>query len=153
MMTDILDLCPYVRPASEQDLDRVLEIEQACFVDQWDHTQFYAALQDMFLVYEEKQITGFIIACHCQLAERGIILRIAVDPAQRGKGIAKALLMTAITKLHNYDAKEIELDVDIVKTGAVKLYEKFGFKIMQVVSTNYNNADESFYMMKLTLKK
>jgi ribosomal-protein-alanine N-acetyltransferase len=142
-----------VRSASEQDLDRVLEIEQACFVDQWDYPQFKAALKDIFLVYEEEHIVGFVVACYCQLAKKGIILRIAVEPSQRGKGIAKVLLMQALTKLQNYDTMEVELSVDIVKTGAIKLYEKFGFRVMQVVSMDYNNDNESFYMMKLNLTK
>jgi ribosomal-protein-alanine N-acetyltransferase len=146
-------LSQYIRAASEQDLDRVLEIEQVCFVDQWKYEQFTAALKDIFLVYEEKQIAGFIIACHCELAKMGIILRIAVEPSQRGKGIAKDLLMEALTKLKNYDIMEVELSVDIIKTGAIKLYEKFGFKVMHVISMDYDNANESFYIMKLTLNK
>jgi ribosomal-protein-alanine N-acetyltransferase len=152
-MADTLDLCRYIRPASEPDLDRVMEIERASFVDQWNHLQFKAALKDIFLVYDEEEIVGFIIACHCQLAKRGIILRIAVDPFYREKGIAKALLMKALTKLRGYDIKEIELSVDIVKTGAIKLYEKFGFKVMQVISMDHDDANESFYIMKLNLLK
>lgn len=152
-MSDASELCQYVRSASEPDLDRVLEIEQACFVDQWDYTQFKAALKDIFLVYEKRKIAGFITACYCQLAKKGIILRIAVEPSQRGKGIAKALLTEALTKLHDYDIMDVELSVDIVKNGAIKLYEKFGFRVMQVVSMNYNNANESFYIMKLNLTK
>jgi len=152
-MYDASAVCQHLRPASEPDLDKVMEIERASFVDQWDYPQFKAALKDIFLVYDEEQIAGFIIACYCQLAKRGIILRIAVEPSQRGKGIAKALLMEALTKLKDYDTIEVELSVDIVKTGAIKLYEKFGFRVMQVVSMNYDNANESFYMMKLNLTK
>jgi len=153
MMSDALGLCQYVRSASEQDLDRVLEIEQACFVDQWDYPQFRAALKDIFLVFEEEKIAGFLIACHCELAKRGIILRIAVESSQRGKGIAKTLLMEALNKLRDYEVTEVELNVDIVKTGAIKLYEKFGFKVMQVVTMDYNDANESFYIMKLNLTR
>jgi hypothetical protein len=60
-----------------------MEIEQACFVSQWDYLQFKAAVKDIFLVYGEKQIAGFIIACYSQLAKREIILRIAVEPSQQ----------------------------------------------------------------------
>jgi [ribosomal protein S18]-alanine N-acetyltransferase len=152
-MDNTSGVCQHLRPASEPDLDKVMEIERASFVDQWDYPQFKAALKDIFLVYDEEQIAGFIIACYCQLAKRGIILRIAVEPSQRGKGIAKALIMEALTKLKDYDTVEVELSVDIVKTGAIKLYEKFGFRVMQVVSMNYDNANESFYIMKLNLTK
>jgi ribosomal protein S18 acetylase RimI-like enzyme len=128
-----------------------MEIERACFEGQWDYLQFKAALKDIFLVYDEKQIAGFIVVCYCRLAKKGIILRIAVEPSQQNKGIAKALLKEALTKMRQYDINEVELSVDIVKTGVIKLYEKFGFKVMQVVSMDYNNANESFYMMKLNL--
>jgi ribosomal-protein-alanine N-acetyltransferase len=151
MMSDAPGLCQYVRSASEPDLDRVLAIEEACFAGQWDYLQFKAALKDIFLVYDEKQIAGFIIGCYCELAKKGIILRIAVEPSQRKKGIAKALLREALNKMRQYDITEVELSVDIVKNRAIKLYEKFGFKVMHVVSTDYENANESFYMMKLNL--
>jgi ribosomal-protein-alanine N-acetyltransferase len=152
-MADTPDLCQYVRSASEQDLDRVMEIERACFIDQWDYMQFKAALKEIFLVYNKKQIAGFIVACYCRLAKKGIILRIAVEPSQQKKGIAKALLKEALNKMGQYDIIDVELSVDIVKTGAIKLYEKFGFKVMQAVSMDYNNANESFYIMKLNLQK
>ncbi len=152
-MSDLSGLCQYVRPASEEDLERVLEIEQACFEDRWDYPQFRAALKDIFLVYEEEKIAGFIIACYCQLSKKGIILRVAVEPSQRGKGYAKALIMETLTKLKNYDVMEVELSVDIVKTGAIKLYEKFGFRIMQVIAMDYNNSDESYYIMKMNIRK
>jgi len=152
-MSDVLDFGQYIRPASEADLDRILEIEQACFDGQWDYLQFKAALKDIFLVYDDKPIGGFVIACHCQLARKGIIVRIAVEPSQRNKGIAQALIREALSKIKNYDINEVELSVDIVKTGAIKLYEKFGFKAMHVVTMDYNNSDESFYIMKLTLPK
>jgi ribosomal-protein-alanine N-acetyltransferase len=151
MLSNSQDLCQYIRPASEPDLDRVMEIERACFEGQWDYLQFKAALKGIFLVYDEKQIAGFIVACYSRPTKRGIILRLAVEPSQRHKGIAKTLLKEALNKMRQYDINEVELSVDIVKTGAIKLYEKFGFKIMQVVSMDYNNANESFYMMKLSL--
>jgi ribosomal protein S18 acetylase RimI-like enzyme len=59
------------------------------------------------LVFEEEKIAGIIIARYCHLANIGIILRITAEPSQRGRGIAKALLMEALTKLKEYDVMEV----------------------------------------------
>ena len=79
-------------------------------------------------------------------------MRIAVHPSYRGKGIAKFLMGEALDRLKALHVKDVELNVDIVKTGAIKLYEGFGFKVMRVVSPNYNNNEESYHMMKLSLE-
>ncbi|MFZ5449920.1 MAG: GNAT family N-acetyltransferase [Thermodesulfobacteriota bacterium] len=154
MASETFNLSGIVRPAQEADLNSILKIEQASFEQQWGCDQFKAALNDIFLLLEEKEIVGFVIACYCQLVNKGIIVRIAVNPSHRGKGIAKILLGEALDRLKALGVREIELSVDIVKTGAIKLYEKFGFKVLQVVSMNFNDndVDESFYMMKLSLE-
>jgi ribosomal protein S18 acetylase RimI-like enzyme len=46
----------------------------------------------------------------------------------------------------------VELDVDVVKNGAIRLYERFGFKCMHVVSLD-SEENDSFYMMKLDMDK
>ena len=46
----------------------------------------------------------------------------------------------------------MELDVDIVKNGAIRLYEKFGFQVMRVATVNYEE-DTSFLIMKLLLRQ
>lgn len=141
-----------IRSATEMDMDRILEIERLSFVDQWKYDHFKGALKELFFVYEEKEILGFLIACCCELANRAIIMRIAVHPDYRGKGIATLLIKTALDKLKQRDIREVEIDVDIAKRGAFKLYENCGFRVMQLVTMNHtlNSDNESFYMMKLT---
>ena len=48
-------------------------------------------LKDIFLVIEQKEIMGYLVACLCDLGLSAEILRIAVHPDHRGKGIAKDL--------------------------------------------------------------
>jgi ribosomal-protein-alanine N-acetyltransferase len=141
-----------IRSATEMDMDRILEIERLSFVDQWKYDHFKGALKELFFVYEEKEILGFLIACCCGMANRAIIMRVAVHPDHRGKGIATLLLKTALDKLKQRGIGEVEIDVDIGKTGAFKLYENCGFRQMRLVTMNYtlNSDNESFYMMKLT---
>ena len=45
---------------------------------------------------------------------------------------------------------EVVLDVDMVRSGAVRLYEKFGFKIDKAFTMDED--EESFYTMKLEIQ-
>jgi len=38
------------------------------------------------------------------------------------------------------------------ENGAIKLYEKFGFKTMQVATLNHDDDEVSFLIMKLLLR-
>lgn len=139
-----------IRSATEGDLDRILEIERLSFEKQWEYGHFLAALKGLFLVFEEKEVLGFLIACYSEIADRAVILRIAVHPGHRGKGIASALIGAALDYLKEKGIREVKLTVEIVRRGAISLYEKFGFKIYKVVPVNYEENEE-FYTMALRL--
>jgi [ribosomal protein S18]-alanine N-acetyltransferase len=152
MSTDFLDFYPNIRLAVQGDLERIMEIERLSFQDQWTHHQFESALKEIFLVFEQETIRGFLIACTCDIARRAIIMRIAVHPEHRGQGIASRLINAALDEIKSRNLRCVELDVDIVKNGAIKLYEKFGFKTMKVVTLNHDDDEVSFFIMKLLLR-
>jgi ribosomal-protein-alanine N-acetyltransferase len=149
----------FIRFATEGDLNGILEIERLSFPirKQWDRSDFQQALRDLFLVSGEKEISGFLIACCREIERRAVILRIAVHPDYRGRGIATILIEEAIDIIRGMDIREVELEVDIVKRGAVKLYEAVGFKIARGIPMIENNTmdDEngSYYLMKLIVNE
>jgi [ribosomal protein S18]-alanine N-acetyltransferase len=144
----ILATC--IRFAREEDLLRILAIERRCFGEQWDYYNLKASLNDVFLVYDDGGIIGFLIACCCRLAQRGMILRVAVDPEHQGKGVASALLQEAFHQLQDMRLQDVELDVDVLKAGAIHLYEKVGFKVVEVLTLDAEE-DDSFYIMRKEL--
>jgi ribosomal-protein-alanine N-acetyltransferase len=152
MESNWLDTQSSIRFATASDLERILEIERLAFDSQWSQVQFSASLKDLFLVFEAgEQILGFLIACTCEIAKRAIIMRIAVHPDHRGRGIGSQLIAASLEQFKQRDLKCVELDVDIVKNGAIKLYEKFGFKVMRVATVNHDE-DTGFLIMKLLLR-
>ena len=152
MMPNFSDQYPHIRWAVEGDLERILEIERLSFQDQWTFHQFESALKEIFLVFEQETIRGFLIACTCEIARRAIIMRIAAHPEHRGQGIASRLIHAALDEIKSRNLRCVELDVDIVKNGAIKLYEKFGFRTMKVVTLNHGDDEVSFFIMKLLLR-
>ena len=142
-----------IRPALIRDLARIMEIERLTFGEQWDYYQFKASLDDIFQVAVDAatgDIVGFLVACCCEISRRGIILRLAVHPDYQGRGIATQLIQSSFGELKKKELDEVELDVDIFRGGAVSLYEKVGFKVVEVFSPSEED-DETFYIMRKKL--
>ena len=142
-----------IRPALILDLPRVMEIERLAFGEQWDYYQFKASLDDIFLLAVDAvtaDIVGFLVACCCEISRRGIILRLAVHPDYQGRGIATQLIQSSLGELKKKELDEVELDVDILRHGAVRLYEQVGFKVVEVFSSSEED-DETFYIMRKKL--
>ena len=132
----------------------LLEIEGLVFGGQWDYFQFKASLDDVFLVAWDPATTnlvGFLVACCCQVARRGIILRVAVHPDYQGQGIATRLVEGSFRELCKQDLDEVELDVDIIKAAARHLYEKMGFTIAETFTPDIEE-DDSFFLMRRKLE-
>ena len=142
-----------IRPALIRDLPRIMEIERLAFGEQWDYYQFKASLDDIFLLAVDAisaDIVGFLVACCCEISRRGIILRLAVHPDYQGRGIATQLIQSSLEELKKKELDEVELDVDILRGGAVSFYEKVGFKVVSVFSSSEED-DDTFYIMRKKL--
>ena len=141
------------RLATRNDLDKVVEIEGLSFLQPWDYHIFSLALDDIFLVFYQQEILGYSIAVCCSKNIRATIMKMAVHPDHRRKGIATALLNQILEILKKKDILDVCLNVEIVRKPAIALYEKFGFKIMQTIHMDYEDdlADDAFYIMKLIL--
>ena len=142
-----------VRHAKKNDLEQVLEIEKLTLSDPWGYYNFQAALKDIFLVFAEQDIFGFLVAVCCHRDVRGSIVKLAVHPEHRRQGIATQLLETALRILRDRGMLEVCLIVEITRKPAIALYEKFGFEITRIIHTSYEDdmLGDSFYEMKLHL--
>jgi len=143
-----------IRSATEDDLDRVLLIESLSFGAIWTRHCLKTALSnDIFLVYQQKTVISYLIACLYEQGTKAEILRIAVHPNHRGKGIAKALLETSFRIFSEDLVEEVSLHVDSSNRSATKLYEKLGFEITNINPFFDDQEFNIFYVMKLKLPK
>ena len=140
-----------IRSATQEDLNRVLEIDRLSFPAPWTPHRLKIALKDIFFVIEQKEIIGYLVACICDLGIRAEILRIAVHPDHRGKGVAKELLEASLRIFSKNYIVEVGLYVNSANRTAEKLYERLGFKITK----NFTFLDDQdfhiFHEMKLEL--
>ena len=154
MDTNSLNQSKHTRSATEEDLDWVMEIDRLSFSAPWTNSFFKSALDDIFLVLEKgREIVGYVIACVCHDLEKAVILRIAVHPDHRGEGVAKALMRTCLDILKKRNIGVVELDVELVSRDAIRLYEKFGFKLANVLvfPSDFPGDETTIYIMRLEL--
>jgi len=145
-----------IRSATEQDFDRVMEIDRLSFSDPWIYNFFKSSLRDIFLVVEKgREICGYLVACVCHDLEKAVIIRIAVHPDHRGEGAGRRLIRKCFDILVERGIGVVELDVELVSRGAIKLYEKLGFKIKNVMvfPSDFPGDEETFYVMRLELPR
>ncbi len=138
-----------VRSAKQEDLAKVLEIEKLSFSDPWNDEFLEKVSKDIFLVFGEHEVYGFLIAGCCHRNISATILKVAVHPEHRRQGIATNLLNKLIEILKNRQIVEVDVVVDIARKPAISLYKKVGLKIVSTIPQLSNNTD--FYVMKLKL--
>jgi len=144
-----------VRFAKQNDIDKVLKIEDLSFAQPWDYHILKLALDDVFLVFDERDILGYLIAVCCSKNIRATIMKMAVHPETRRKGIATALLNQVLEILKEKKIIDVCLNVEIIRKPAIALYEKFGFKIVETIHLDYDDdlSDDAFYIMQLVLQE
>ena len=140
------------------DLDRVLEMEHLGFGKDAYSRKLFAELsarrENLFLVAAPgpkvgqtsgaAKICGYIVTC--VKGERAELVSITVDPAERGKGIASALIKSTRRRLLLRGVSRFFLMVKAGNTAAIRLYEKFGFRRLRRSPKYYEDGSDGWIM-------
>lgn len=127
-----------VRRAAVSDVPRVLEIEQASFVDPWTGEAFRASLtlpHLRFLVAEADgrpggvgTVVGYVLAM--VMGPEGEVADIAVAPEARGRGVGGVLLDQVTDLLVGTGVRTVYLEVRESNVAARRLYEGRDFRMV-----------------------
>ena len=104
-------------------------LERTCFSDPWSEAGLGEELTNPHAVFrvavEGDAVLGYVGMHH--LLDEGFITNVAVDPAARRRGVARALLadLTAYGTAHGL--YRITLEVRVGNTPAIALYEGLGY--------------------------
>jgi len=145
----ILKRSVLVRRFELGDLDDVLAIERASFGrDAWN--------KGLFLEFFRRSPSLFLVACVGRRIvaysittaglRRAELASIAVNPRDRGRGAARALLDFSIAKLREWHIQSWWLMVDVENPGAIRFYEKYGFVTMRRVKGYYGARRDGWRM-------
>jgi ribosomal-protein-alanine N-acetyltransferase len=137
----------FIRPlASEADIDDILRIESISFTNPWTREMYVSELEhrDVSFFYIARDAVGEAIGfCSCWLILDEIhINNLAVLPEHRRSGVASALLQRVLAEGAARGADRATLEVRRSNEAALKLYEKFGFRITAIRRGYYTRPDE-----------
>ena len=134
-----------VRPATEADIDQILEIQAASpEASQWEAADYR---QYDCLVAESapsKRLSGFLAMRETAPGEREI-LNVAVRPEQRGSGIGRRLVETGLAR----GSGTCFLEVRQSNQTALRLYESLGFLRVGIRENYYHEPVEPAIVMRV----
>lgn len=138
-----------IRMMQKGDVAAVAALEAQIFPMPWSAAGFADTLprEDIiFLVaYEQDELLGYV-GIYCTLDE-GEITNVAVAPAARRRGIARALLTELKQQLACRNVARIVLEVRVSNEPAIRLYEQMGFSVLGVRKNFYEKPTEDAYIM------
>lgn len=144
-----------IEDAQERHLDRLEELEKACFSMPMTRTQLENQLPDsrhVFLVAEDTEnvVQGYVGMLY--VLDEGYISNVAVAPEQRRKGIAGSLLEELMRRAQALSLAFVSLEVRAGNAPAIALYEKHGFRPAGVRKNYYSMPREDAIIMTKFMK-
>lgn len=116
-------------PMAQEHLASVEAIGRACFSLPWCVEGYWRELQKegsiCLAALEGEQVAGFL--CAATVLDEGDIELVAVQPGQRRKGVARALLEELCCRCRERGIVCLHLEVRASNQAAIRLYESGGF--------------------------
>ena len=134
---------PLTLPA---DLETILEIEVASFVNPWTREMYLAELENHGVSFcsvvrdSSQQVVGY--CSFWRVLDELHINNLAVAPSQRGRGAGTALLHEVLREGARLGARRATLEVRRSNEAARRLYERLGFSVAGVRQAYYTHPVE-----------
>jgi [ribosomal protein S18]-alanine N-acetyltransferase len=121
-----------IEPAGLRDAPRLAQLHGASFHRGWGESEFESMLAERNTLVHRlrlgRKIVGFAVSRFA--ADEAEILSIAIDPAYRGRGLSRDLLLTHLGHLAGRGVRTIFLEVEENNQPARRLYERAGFRVV-----------------------
>jgi ribosomal-protein-alanine N-acetyltransferase len=152
-MADVTKTLPgsSLRPATAEDLDRIVSVEARVHPAPWTKEAFLTELEKPYsrtwvLTDDDTDtdVLGYVV--FWALDDAVEVLNLAVDLPYRGLGFAKGIMQQVIREALRVKALRLILDVRKSNLPAVGLYQKSGLSIIQVRKGFYSNGEDAYHM-------
>jgi ribosomal-protein-alanine N-acetyltransferase len=142
-----------IEPATPEDVDDLLRIEEASFTSPWTRKMFEVELirNPFGRLYTARLHRSAILGYLCVwiVFEELRIMNLAVSPQARRQGIGMELTCHGLKVGLDHDARRAVLEVRASNTDAIRLYGRVGFLRHAVRKEYYNSPVEDAVLMEL----
>ena len=139
------------RMRPDVDLEAVLEVEAASFINPWTPDMFAWDLRNPQISHiyvlraGEERVAAY---CSCWLVDHEWhINNLAVRPEWRGQGLARALLDHVLKEASSLGAYRARLEIRRSNDIARRLYEGMGFAVVGTRRSYYTNPPEDALLL------
>ena len=137
-----------IRRLNYSDLPQVIAIERRAFPTPWSLAMFVLELSKpsgiCLAALREGRLVGYLVCSRYDKVWH--LMNIAIDPEQRRRGTASALLSRLLGQVDDPDA-QFTLEVRASNGGAIELYERFGFRSAGLRRRYYQDNGEDAVIM------
>jgi ribosomal-protein-alanine N-acetyltransferase len=141
------------RPLRMRDLGAIEQIERRAYPTPWSRSMFASELSKSSSIclgaFEEESRTllGYLIIA--RYVDAWHVMNIAIDPDNQRRGIATMLLEELFDLTAPDGHRGYTLEVRVSNAGAIRLYERLGFKGRGVRRGYYtDNREDALIMWK-----
>jgi ribosomal-protein-alanine N-acetyltransferase len=132
------------------DLDAIERIERASYPTPWSRSMFASELAkpsslSFGAVDETGTLVGYLVLS--RYVDAWHIMNVAVAPERRRQGIASALLQRLLELTKDDSLRGYTLEVRVSNLGAIRLYERFGFRRKGIRRGYYTDNREDALIM------
>ncbi len=137
-----------IRRLSYADLPQVIAIERRAFPAPWSLAMFVLELSKAggvcLAASAGGRLAAYLVCSRYDTVWH--IMNVAVDPDRRNEGIGTALLERLLEEVGD-DAARYTLEVRQSNAGAIRLYERFGFRAAGLRRRYYQDNGEDALIM------
>lgn len=134
----------------QEHVSQVAELEKQCFSDPWSEKSVASELENplsLWLVALEGDTVAGYVGSQTVMGETDM-MNIAVAPAFRRKGIARALIQALLRELARQGSRCLTLEVRASNAPARALYESLGFAQVGRRPNYYRNPKEDALILR-----
>lgn len=139
-----------ITPMNLDDIAAVRVIERQVFPTPWPRNAYSTELSQnrnasYVVLRRDQEVIGY--AGVWQVGSECHVTTIGVRAADQGRGYGKALFIALLTRAYAMRAQWMTLEVRAANTGAILLYESFGFKTIGRRRGYYTDDGEDALVM------
>ena len=143
-----------IRPLAYADLPQVIAIERRAFPTPWSLAMFVLELSKpsgiCLAALDHGVIVGYLVCSRYDTVWH--LMNVAIEPARQRQGIATTLLERLFEQADRPN-EQYTLEVRTSNDGAIRLYERFGFRAAGRRRAYYHDNREDALIMWRTVEE
>lgn len=146
----LISLAVYLRRFQEADAAAVYDLVCSTLEEEYDPQVFMILPklwpQGAIVCENELGIVGFLLGTVTAPGQVQLLM-LSVDPDLRHRGIGSEMMLKFLAECNALNCLSVELEVRKNNLNAIRFYQKFGFRLVDLKENYYHDGEDAFIML------